>query len=169
MLAYQRGSLLSEVLDMMQVVSRQAAAHWAAWFGLACGAFLMPTLLDVWKDYRLEREVIYQRSLPVVTMTGSIVGRGNGYVLIHMAGTKHRDCKYLGLVAYSASREGVNFDANIRRDDLAEKADTKAPGVYDIGIWRVWPVHDVAASVVVKVRHECNGVEVATVIANVGL
>lgn len=107
------------------------------------------------------------RVWPVVEMRGVLVSRGLSSVDVRMAGTKNRECTYLNLQAYAA-KGGVQHDLNIQRVDLTERGDTKQPGIYDIGVWRMWPT-DGASKVTVMVQHLCAGRLVATKVAEVAL
>ena len=109
----------------------------------------------------------FDRVYPVVEMKGVLIARTGSSVDVRMAGTKNRDCNYIGLQAY-AYRGGAQHDLNIQRVDVVEKGDTKQPGVYDIGIWRMWPT-DGATKVTVMVQHICAGRLVTTKIAEVAL
>lgn len=109
----------------------------------------------------------FDKAYPVVEMKGVLISKDSQSIDIRMAGTKNRDCTYLNLQAY-ALRGGVQYDLNIRRVDIAEKGDTKVPGIYDIGIWRMWPTEG-ATKVVVMAQHLCAGRLVTTKIAEVPL
>jgi len=168
--AHQRSTSIGAIVTVSERIYRRIiVGQWSVILGLLFGAVVMPGALDVWRANERARLVAYERATPVVTMTGSIVRRDGDAVFVHIAGTKHRECKYLGLQAYSVDATGRQHDANIKRVDVDERGDTKAPGVYDIGVWRVWPVREWAASTVIRSLHDCNGVTVSTVIANVGL
>ena len=109
----------------------------------------------------------FDKVYPVVEMQGVIVSRGQSSVDVRIGGTKNRDCTYLGIQAY-AHKNGKLNDLNILRVDITEKGDTKQTGIYDIGVWRMWPT-DNASKVTVMVQHICAGRLVTTKIAEVDL
>lgn len=146
-------------------------AHaWPVAAAIVVGFALLPLVQREYESWAEAREHERQRSLPVVTMAGKMVARDEVAVFVHIAGTKHRECKFLGLMAYAVNAAGVRRDANIERvDGVTMRGETKQPGQYDIGVWRVWPVSEDAASAVVLVEHACDGVSVRSVIAEVTL
>lgn len=148
---------------------RVILAQWASLLGLVFGAFFMPTMIDRWQSRERAAHEAMQRGAPVVTMQGQVVGRGDAEVMVRIIGVKHRECRYLGLQAYSVSAAGVFADANIKRADLDERGDTKPPGTFDLGVWRIWPLQAGASRALVYVNHDCAGVHVRTVIADVAL
>lgn len=143
---------------------------WPVAAAVLVGFALLPMLqrhYTAWAESRLQAQ---QQALPVVSMSGRLVQRDVDSVLVHIAGSKLRECKFLGLTAYSIATNGVRRDANIERaDGIKERGVTKEPGAYDIGVWRVWPVGGDAVSALVSVEHDCGGVTIRSVIAEVTL
>ena len=110
---------------------------------------------------------LYDELFPVVAMTGRVVERRSGEVLVEIAGEKLRSCRFNAMHAY-VSRSGVRSDASIAREDRAVDGHTKPLGRYNIGVWRVWSTAG-ADLVVVYVSHTCDGRLVATNVAEVKL
>ena len=110
---------------------------------------------------------LYDAYHPVVQMRGDLVLRDGDAVVVHVWGTKHRDCAYVGIRAYG-SKNGVLVDANIARVGLPMTGTTRPMGTFDIGQWRVWPV-DKADLVVIFVQHICDGRAISTRIAEIDI
>ncbi len=144
-------------------------AHgWPVAAAILVGFALLPVAqreYTAWSDRRAERSELAR---PVVAMTGRLVQRDDVSVWVHIAGTKLRPCRFLAVTGYAINAGGVRRDANIERvDGITVRGDSKPPGEYDLGLWRVWPVADDAATVLVAVEHECGGVTVRSIIAEV--
>lgn len=108
---------------------------------------------------------------PVVIMSGELVeGPVNGYVMVHMTGTKVRgeECEYKGIQAQGDRIIGLPVDLRSQRVDIPETGTTKSAGEYDIGVWKIWPV-DGIYRIRVNVGHDCQGSKVATEIARITL
>lgn len=146
-------------------------AHgWPTAAAILVGFALLPILHREYADWAEAREAAAQQARPVVVMHGRLVQRDAYSVWLHIAGAKLRACRYMGLTAYSVDAQGVRRDANIERSDgIESRGDTKPPGDYDLGVWRVWPVGDEAVRALVSVEHDCAGVIVRSVIAEVAL
>jgi hypothetical protein len=143
---------------------------WPVAAAIVAGFVLVPIVAREYEALSIRQAERRETTRPVVTMTGRIVQRDERSIWIHIQGTKHRDCRYLGLTAHSMDDTGVRHDANIKRDDgISERGSTKPPGSYDIGIWRIWPVGDDAKAVMVASEHDCGGVTVRSIIAEVRL
>lgn len=99
----------------------------------------------------------YDSAYPVATGGGAIVRKAPPEIDMHLTVRKHRACVYIGLQAYERHRDGKYHDIYLRRVDVPEKGDTKTPGEYDIGTWRMWPVGDQGAAVLVTAQHVCGG------------
>jgi hypothetical protein len=114
---------------------------------------------------------LYDHFFPVVRMEGRIVSKDpSGSVLVHVWGEKLRDCQFIQIDSYSLSRTGILRDANEERaEDLPADGGTKPPGVYDLGVWRIYPVVAGSTRVQMFVEHSCNGRLVYTNIADVSL
>lgn len=100
--------------------------------------------------------LIYDALVPVVRMQGELVSKTEDSVVVHIWGSKSRECKYLGLQAFSTGPNGNRRDANITRLDMPSAGATKPKGEFDIGNWKLWPVTG-AVSVQVYVQHDCDG------------
>lgn len=143
---------------------------WPVVAAVLVGFALLPMLQQQYTAWSESRAYAQQQALPVVAMSGRLVQRDESSILIHIAGQKLRTCKFLGLTAYSINSHGVRRDANIERmDGVVMRNDTKEPGTYDLGVWRVWPVSTEAVRALVSVEHDCGGVTVRSVIAEVTL
>ena len=142
------------------------------WFVLVCGAIgsVLGSYLSTFNKDDADRIAFWWR--PVVKMQGDLVAKtADGAALIHMYGEKLRgeECVYKGLQAFGDRVAGPTVDLRIARADLPEEGSTKPSGEYDIGVWRVWPVHGVT-QVNVYVAHDCGtGRLWATKIAEVKL
>ena len=112
---------------------------------------------------------MYDALWPVVTAHGELVSRDTDSIYVHITGTKHRDCQYLQMDSYYTTPAGMLRDANeFRTDQLPVDGTSKPTGLFDIGIWRVFPVSE-ASSVQMYVEHSCAGRLVVTKIAEVTL
>lgn len=145
-------------------------AHlWPLAAAVLVGFALLPIVEREYVSWRNSAHQDQQRAMPVVRMTGELVRREGMEVWIHIRGAKLRDCRFGGLTAYAIDG-GVRRDANIERaDGIAVTGSTKPIGTYDIGVWRIWPVHGSADTVLVAVEHICDGVAIRSVIAEVPL
>jgi hypothetical protein len=114
---------------------------------------------------------LYDHIFPVVDMRGTLVAYDpSGAALVHVGGSKLRDCQFIQIDSYSVSRTGILRDANEERvDDLPVDGGTKPPGTYDLGVWRIYPVVAGATAVRMYVEHSCNSRLVYTLIADVPL
>jgi len=111
---------------------------------------------------------IYDDAFPVVSMHGELVYADKDEVLIRISGVKHRSCQYLRVQAMVRSANGDMSDAYIQRADIRENGDSKPPGNYYLGEWRIWPRSN-AVEVVVNANHLCGDRLVITQIAKVPL
>lgn len=146
-------------------------AHgWPVAAAILVGFALLPIAQREYEAWADARQAAQQQARPVVSMHGTLVQRDDVSVWVHIAGTKLRACGYLGLTAYSIDGQGVRRDANIERaDGVQVRGASKDPGAYDLGVWRIWPVQDSAVRALVSVEHDCMGVIVRSVIAEVVL
>ena len=108
--------------------------------------------------------MFYDYIYPVAKMEADIVARGPDSVDLHIYGKKQRNCTYVQMHSFAKSGD-VMTDVHQKRIDIAEQGATKPIGVYDIGVWRVWPVAG-ATYVLMYVHHTCNGRHVLTKIAD---
>lgn len=144
-------------------------SYWPIAAAVVVGFALLPPMSKHYQDWAEAAAIRREQGQPVVQMQGRVVERGQGFVVVHMTGRKLRECRYVGLTAYTINPQGVRFDASIRRDDLPETGDTKPPGTYDIGRWRIWPTHADSRSLLVFADHLCNQIQVRSLVAEVPL
>lgn len=146
---------------MMRVLMRQP---FTVVFAVLAGLLAAP-LLSMGVNGMLG---LYDKAFPVVTMHGDLVKADPSEVVIRISGIKHRACTYLRLQALVRDAHGSMSDAYIQRSDQAENGDTKAPGRYYLGEWRIWP-RGQAVAVLVNSNHLCGDRLVVTQIAEVAL
>lgn len=127
--------------------------------------FAMAPLGTAWWDAMLSQ---YDKSNPIVTMTGKLVRQDADNVWITVGGEKLRTCTYIRVQAYTRHTSGMLSDAFARRENIPERGETKPLGTYSIGTWRIWPRGD-AEAVLMYVLHDCDGRVVITKIAEVTL
>jgi hypothetical protein len=132
--------------------------------GLSLGAILVPAG-TYFADAVAER---YDAAFPVLEMTGNLVSASDGEAVISMAGTKNRDCTYIGIRAYSLDKDGNMSDVFIARTDNPTVGSTRPVGTFIIGSWRIWPLPD-SKGVTVYASHLCGSRIVITKIAEVPL
>lgn len=132
--------------------------------GLSLGGLLVPFggVVDEWLSQR------YDRMFPVVEMTGTLISRGDNEAVIAIGGRKLRECSYVRIQAYSVGADGNMTDAFISRTDIPESGETKPPGNFQVGTWRVWPLPQ-SRGLVVYVNHLCGSRIVLTKIADIPL
>ena len=109
----------------------------------------------------------YDEARPVVRMSGQLVVADGEQVVLRIGGEKLRACQYLSIAGYWRMRDGTLRDANERRVDQEQQGDTKPPGRYDIGEWRLWPRESGAVAAVCYASHNCNGRLIVSKIADV--
>ena len=111
----------------------------------------------------------YDNFVPVLRMHGELVSREPDAVVVRMWGSKLRECRYVGILAYSRAGSDFYRDATITRIDRAATNDTKPRGAFDIGQWRIRPTTD-ATHVAVYAQHACSHGDLRTTkIAEVAL
>jgi hypothetical protein len=154
----------------VRAIEMTARNLWPLAAAVVAGFTVLPIAEREYTAWSARQEIAHQQSSPVVKMAGRITKREGASVWLHIRGSKLRECRYAGINAYAIDSEGVRHDANIERaDEVLSDGATKAPGVYDLGIWRVWPVTPDARRVMVAVEHICGSVAVRSVIAEVSL
>ena len=155
----------------MHIIPLSARDAWPLVAAVVAGFALLPSVQQAYAEWSARQEVQRQQASPVVRMSGTLVGRDAQSVHIHIRGEKLRECRYAGVSAYAIDTGGVRHDANIRRTDAVhDNGRTKPPGLYDLGVWRVWPITPQAVRVMVVVEHLCgSGVAVRSLIAEVPL
>lgn len=140
--------------------------RWTIFFGVMLGVFSAP-VGQTWWHYVL---AIYDDAKPVVVMAGTLVQRdGPDGVVLHLAGEKKRSCRYLSMQAYTILRDGRLSDASAFRIDKPADGHSKPLGLFDLGLWRIWPVTHDAAAVEVYAHYDCDDRIVITRIATVAL
>ena len=143
--------------------------HWAVFVGLIVGALILPGADDAWQKWRFEREREAEQSTPVVVASGKIVERTATSVLIHITGTKLRECRFMGLQAYTVDTGGVMTAAQLERVGVPMMAHSRPLGPFDAGTFRVWPLVDDARGVTIYVSYQCGVHEVRALLAQVAL
>ena len=138
-----------------------------AFFGMLFGVLMVlatPSVIGPVRDW-------YDTMFPVLRMQGSVVERDNHSVVVHITGEKIRgdECRLLSVYGYSVMPNGILADATATRIDAAPTGRVRDRGYYDIGFWRVVPVTDRAARVMVVTQHDCVGRTVLSTIADVAL
>lgn len=146
---------------------------WPIAAAVVVGFLLLPVAQQEYVAWTARQAEQAQRLRPVVRMVGKIVSRDSDSVLIHIAGQRLRtdtECRFAGVTAITVSEAGVNHRANIEPVGAVQRRDeTLAIGHWDLGNWRVWPTGATAARVLVMVEHNCFGVLVRSVLADVPL
>lgn len=141
--------------------------HWTALVGLVFGLLMIGPLgheaVSVFRAWRA--------SLPVVAMRGELIEVGADSATLHIWGEKLRgeECRYLRISGFAVGADGFARDAVATRLDRVEDGHTKPAGRWDIGLWRIAPVGPGSVAVGAYVSHYCDGVAVATRIADVPL
>jgi hypothetical protein len=137
---------------------------WSALVGVLIGVFAAPVVTSG----ALGLTSLYDKAWPVLKMHGELVSASRDEVVIKIRGVKHRSCQYIRLQAMVMLPSGEMTDANIQRISMPENGDTKDPGVYYLGEWRIWPRQG-ATAVVVNANHLCGDRLIVTRIAEVNV
>jgi len=113
----------------------------------------------------------YDANFPVLTMHGKVTNVEASAVTLHIQGEKHRgeECKLVSVYGYTVNGIGVKRDAIAERIDQPQTQKLRDQGLYDIGLWRVYPVDSDAVSVQVWTHHDCVGRPVLSKISDVTL
>lgn len=113
----------------------------------------------------------YDAAFPVMRMSGTLVEAGSDYADVAITGRKLRgeECRLHSVYAYSLRSDGSRADASATRVDRPASSRLRDHGVYDIGVWRIYPVIANAARVQVWTHHVCVGRDVLSMIADVPL
>jgi len=98
--------------------------------------------------------VAWDHTAPVVVAKGELVSREPDNVVIRLAGEKKRECRYVGIQAYSKMQDDTLRDASIRRVDQMANENTRPLGKFDMGVWDIRPTTG-ATAVEVYVQHSC--------------
>lgn len=134
---------------------------WVIFLGLMF-ALLMQPLAPMIKH-------LYQTSTPVVDMRGEIVEKTDDSVLLHIYGRKLRECEFVRITAFTATKNGELRDAILERvGGKPQDGATKPIGSHDLGLWTIRPVAG-STRASVFVQHECSGELLLSRIADVDL
>ena len=145
---------------MRRAIERVWETKWTVLLSLVCTMFFLHMAQPHVVGY-------YNRTAPVIHMQGELVHTDGHSTLIHIYGSKVRECKFIRLNAYYAFKhDGRLVDAFFERVDHRIDGSTKPVGEYDLGYWRIWPTDD-ASKVLMFVHHECKGETVISKIAEV--
>jgi hypothetical protein len=140
--------------------------RWTISTAIIVGMLLSGVFTDA---IRAAYQDFYNRQFPVVTMRGKLVSQDSASATIHITGTKNRDCKFVGLLAYTSQNGSLTDAFKERVTGPKEDGTSKPKGTYDIGYWRIWPKQG-ADSVLMYVQHDCAGPHLTTTkIADVAL
>ena len=131
--------------------------RWTILIGMVAGVALSMLTPMAWLDS------IY----PVVSMRADVVAKQPTEVVVRLSGTKNRDCKYLGIDAFSRHGEMLR-DLNMERIDMPADGGTKPKGHFDFGTWRIWPTSNTKL-VMIYVRYDCSGRDVFVNVAEVAI
>lgn len=133
-------------------------------FAVILGLLLAPMVSFGW-DATIQ---LYDRAFPPVSMKGEVLRADQYEAVVRIRGQKLRKCTYLRLQALTQDRNGELLDAYIQRIDMVENGDTKAPGNYFFGDWRIFPRSN-AVAVIVDANHLCGDRIVVTRVVEVNL
>lgn len=146
------------------MIRQMLSMPWTVLSAAACGFLLAPAGQTGWRA-ALDA---YDEARPVITATVDNSVRDGDAVLIGISVTKLRTCRYLRMQAYTRSADGALSDAYASRVDMPSKGDSKPPGRFSIGQWRVWPLAN-SEAVLMFVQHDCDGRIVQSKLAEVVL
>lgn len=132
--------------------------------GIVLGALLVPVGTS-FTDWLAKQ---YDKSFPVVVMSGILLSMSNNEAVIALQGRKLRECAYLRTRAYAMDGDGDMHDTYIARADMPETGETRPVGAFQIGVWRVWPLPN-SRSVVIYTNHLCGSRIVVTRAADIDL
>lgn len=140
---------------------------WSTLSGVVIGVaavLIAPSVVGPMRD-------AYDGAFPVLRMTGEVVKREPGAVVIHIKGEKVRgdECRLLTVYGYTVAPSGVLIDASATRVDAVATGRVRESGHYDIGWWRVVPVSMDAKRAIVMTQHDCVGRVVLSTVADVAL
>jgi hypothetical protein len=109
--------------------------------------------------------------VPVVEGSAEIVDKQPGVVTVRLvaARSQYRDCKYLGLQAFSRLPSGLLREAYAKRMDKPASNVSRPPGIrWQAGTWDIWPT-DSANAVVIYAQYDCGSRLVSSLLAEVSL
>ena len=99
---------------------------------------------------------VYDSGHPVVVGSADILLRGKDDVQVLLVGEKLRDCAYVGISAYSVSRDGELQSVYVLRADQPQSGATRPLGRHSFGVWRMWPIAG-TDRIDVWLTHDCSG------------
>lgn len=155
----------------MPTMIARVRQNWSVFLGIAVGVVLLPIVNEEWRAWRTDIRIAAEQGTPVVDASAVIIGRDADSVILHVTGTKLRDCKLVGTQAFSV-RDSIMTVAKMQRTDLLPIDLTPRPiGPFDMGAVRVWPVSLEADEVVLYALHTCGPlqIEVRSTLARVRL
>lgn len=152
-------------------LTTKASNHWSIIVGLVLGAVFIPIFQDEWAAWRMERNLISEQGTPVVQASAEIIKRDHDSVVLHVTGTKLRDCKLVGTQAYSVMNKVMSLARMERVYPFPLEYVQRPVGPFDMGHVRVWPVGSSAHEVVLYALHTCGAqtIEVRSTLARVAL
>jgi len=139
----------------MRTLRQLLTMRWTVVISLAVGAVLSNITPAAWFD----------SIFPVVSMNAEVVAKSYDEVVLKLSGTKHRDCKYISIDAFSRHGDLLR-DLDMVRVDRPAEGGTKPKGSFDFGVWKIWPTND-TKMVTVYVRYDCSGRDVFVNVAEV--
>jgi hypothetical protein len=147
------------------------AQHWSIAVGVVVGLVLLPVVSTEWQAWRAETKMIAEQGTPVIRETAAvIVARDDESVTVRVTGEKVRDCRLIGLQAFSV-HHSVMLPARMKRLGAELHPIPRPPGPFDMGDVTVWPVSTEAQALVLYALHTCGpqGIEVRSTLARVTL
>jgi len=96
----------------------------------------------------------YDTFVPVVRGNASVVNLEPNAVVVRLSGTKYRECRYVGIQAYSRSARTEFDDTTITRLDKPATNTTRPRGSFNMGLWRIEPTEG-ATRVTIFTQHAC--------------
>lgn len=136
--------------------------RWTIMMTILVGVFVSSSMTDRVSELY---NAWYDKTHPVVKMTGTLVSRTGSSVTIHVKGEKLRQCRFVSLHVH-AVKDGESIDAYKERLGRIEDGSSKQVGKHDLGQWLIWPIND-ADTVTMTVMHDCDGRLLSAQIAEV--
>ena len=144
--------------------------HWSIVVGIMLGVLVLPVVDEEYRRFRDAQEQAAESSQPVVEARGVIVERLPNAVIVQISGRKLRNCRFVGLQAYTIDKDEEQSLAKITRmDETIPSSVTRPVGAFNAGLWRIEPLKDDPVRATVWVTHECRGHSVTSVLATVAL
>lgn len=107
----------------------------------------------------------------MVQASAEIIKRDHDSIVLHVTGTKLRECRLVGTQAYSVMNKVMSVARMERVYPFALEYVQRPVGPFDMGHVRVWPVGSSAQEVVLYALHTCGAknIEVRSTLARVVL